>query len=94
MTDISLTDEFEITEQDDEFLEGDSDDADANLIVILEKGELRYAPWLGFGIKQRIRAVRNVNRFVRELKVELENDGFVNPEVDVSAGFDQLKIYV
>ena len=94
MVDIALDEDFVLISDGDDFAEADSDTTDADLICRLKKGQLRYAPWLGFGIEERLLAVSNETRFVRELKVELENDGFVNPEVDVSEGFENLKIFL
>lgn len=92
--DFLLDDDLELVDAAGDFAEGDSTQSDAQIICLLQKGELRYAPWLGYGIRQRLRAVENINKSVRELKVELENDGFVNPEVDLANGFDNLKIYL
>jgi hypothetical protein len=92
--DFVLDDDLELVDAADDFTEGDSTQTDAHIICLLQKGELRYAPWLGYGIRKRLKAVKNDNKNTRELKVELENDGFVNPEVDLANGFENLKIYV
>lgn len=92
--DFLLDDDLELVEAAGDFKEGDSTQTDVQIITLLQKGELRYAPWLGYGIRKRLRAVQNINKNTRELKVELENDGFTNPEVDLQNGFENLKIYV
>jgi hypothetical protein len=94
MTDIALDEDYKLITAGDEFEEAESDDTDAALITMFNKGELRHAPWLGFGAVQRIKAVQDERRFVRELKVELENDSFFDPIVDVTDGIENLKIYV
>jgi hypothetical protein len=93
--DIALDDEFALVSAGADFAEQDSTGTDAAIITLLQKGELRYAPWLGWGIKERLRGVANVTKATRELKVELENDGFVNPEVIINnADFSDLQIIV
>lgn len=95
MEDIALDDELVLIEASDEFLEEDTDATDAELIAILQKGSLRYAPWLGFNLQERLRGVSNIEKTKRELKVELENDGFKNPEVYVTkADLSDLQIIV
>ena len=93
--DIALDDNYHLQDTVDDFVESDSTQTDAELICILEKGELRYAPWLGFGIQSRLRGVSDMRRFVRELKVELESDSFENPDVVVNkSDLSDFKIYV
>jgi hypothetical protein len=79
--DILLTDEFELLEAGEDFAEEDSTQTDAMIVMEIMKGEVRYAPWLGFGMRERIRGVNNLQKFKRELKIELENDGHLDPEV-------------
>jgi hypothetical protein len=91
---IALDTDMKLIDNGDEFMEDETEATDARLIFLLMKGELRYAPWLGFGAIKKVRSVSNEKTFVRQLKVELESDGFRNPVVDVSEGIDKLKMYV
>jgi hypothetical protein len=79
--DILLTEEFELLESGNDFAEEEAADTDAMIVMEIMKGEVRYAPWLGFGMRERLRGIKNLQKFKRELKIELENDGHIDPEV-------------
>lgn len=88
-----LDDNNDLIDLGDEWSEGESSEDDVNLIVIAEKGDNREFPFSGFGIQNRLKARVDTVRFERELKVELENDGFV-PKITVGEKFSDFKIEV
>lgn len=94
MTDILLDENDDLLLINGQMVRGESSRQHADLLVRLEKGELRQTPNVGFGIERRLRSVANPRRFLRELKVELENDGFVQPEISANNDLSNFKITV
>jgi len=92
--DILLDENYDLAEDGDEWAEGESDQQDVELLVLLEKGENHEFPYMGFGIERRLKAVKDLPRFKRELKVELENDGFTSPEIIVNDNLSEFKINI
>lgn len=92
--DVLLDENYDLAEAGDEWLEGDSDAQDVELLVLLQKGENTEFPFVGFGIERRLKAVADRPRFIRELKVELENDGFTNAQISVSNDLSDFKIII
>jgi hypothetical protein len=64
-----------------------------HMITIAQKGEIKGAPTLGFGIESYMRGVviDNNQKFKTELQKELKADG-INAEVLVSADGTEFKI--
>lgn len=92
--DILLDDNHDLVEDGNEWVEGDSDQHDIDLLILLQKGELKQFPFVGFGIERRLKAVADKQKFIRELKVELENDGFKNPVITVNNDLSDFKITI
>ncbi len=90
--DFLLDENGDIIDEGFEWSEGDSIQQDVEEIVLLEKGELREFPTLGFGIARRIRSKIDVQKFVRELKVELESDGIKNAKIYVDEQLTEFRI--
>lgn len=91
-TDILLNDEFDLIDNGEEWAEGESDEQHVQLLTFLQKGELKEFPFVGFGIQRRLKGVPDKARFIRELKVELENDGYSNPTITVTDDISDFKI--
>ena len=49
---------------------------------------------MGFGIDRWGKRVTDTRRFKRELKVELENDGYRNPQIQVTEDLSDFKIAI
>ncbi|MOA24163.1 hypothetical protein D3C78_1448320 [compost metagenome] len=91
-TDFLLDDDFDLIDDGDEWLEGESDQQHVELLVLFEKGQLREFPFVGFGIERRLKSVADPKRFNRELKVELENDGYNSANIIVNDNLSDFKI--
>lgn len=72
---------------------GNIDYQRCHMITIAQKGDIKGAPTLGFGIENYMRGVviDNNQKFKTELQKELKADG-INAEVIVSADGTEFKI--
>jgi len=93
-TDILLDDDFDLQEQGGEWLEGESDEQHVELLVMLQKGELKEFPFVGFGIETKLKGIINKQKFIRDLKVELDNDGYTNPSIIVTEDISDFRIEI
>lgn len=84
--DVLLDENYDLIQSDDgyEWVEGDSDETDAELNILCEPGTNREFPFAGFGINKRINERYDPNSFIRDMQVCLENDGFINPKVSLN----------
>lgn len=71
-----------------------SDEQHVELLILLQKGELKELPFVGFGIEKRLKAVTDQRRFIRELKVEIEGDGYNSAVLDISPDLSTFKITI
>lgn len=82
--DVLLDDNNELIVENGDFVIGDSDNQHAAIIFEAQKGEIRSSPELGFGA---MRFVKNsgstVRKFLRDLKLELEKDGYADPDINI-----------
>lgn len=82
--DILIDDTNDLVVEKGDFVIGDSDNQHVSLIVEAVKGEIRSSPELGFGIKRYLKKTgRSREEFLRNLKVELEKDGYDDLEVTI-----------
>lgn len=77
-----------------DFVIGDSDKQNVKLIVDSFKGEFKEFPLVGFGAIGYVKTNTSEMKFKRDLKIQLENDNYLNPKIDVSEGFEKLKIEI
>lgn len=91
-TDVLLDENFDLIDKGFEWDEGESDQQHVELLLLLNKGELKEFPFVGFGAEKRLKSVADKARFVRELKLELENDGYVNATITVPDNITDFKI--
>ena len=93
-TDILLNEDFDLVDLGDEWEEGESDEQHVELLVLLQKGELKEFPFVGFGIETKLKGLIDKQKFIRDLKVELENDGYSNPSITVTDDISDFKIEI
>lgn len=92
--DILLDDDLDIQIENKDLVLGESNQQHAELIVHTLPGELKEYPLTGFGIVKRLKKVNySPKQFTRDLKVELENDRFTDPEISFTED-GQLEIDV
>lgn len=92
--DILLDQDFDLLEDGDEWVEGDSEDTDVELIMLANKGENREFPFVGFGANKKLKGKFDAVKIAREIEVELELDGFVKPQIIIGDSMKDFKIIV
>ena len=61
-------------------------------IVESQKGEFKEFPFMGFGVENYLKTNTNPLAFKRDLKIQLEYDHYKNTTIDLSKGYEELKI--
>lgn len=82
-TDILLDDDFDLQITNGDFDTGKSDQQHVQLLSFFNKGELRQFPIVGFGVERYLKTVSDKKKFTREMKIELENDGYMDATVQI-----------
>lgn len=73
---------------------GQSDQQHIMDMLDLQKGELKEFPLAGFGAINYIKKTITEDEFKRDLKLQLNYDGYVNPIIDTSNGIQNLNIEI
>ncbi len=91
--DILLNEANELLIVDGDFVIGQSDQQHVKHIVETFKGEYKAHPLVGFGVINYLKRDDKIeSEFRRDLKIQLENDGYNDADIDLSEGFAKLKI--
>jgi hypothetical protein len=93
-TDILLDENYDLLEDGNQWAEGPADQQHVELLLLTDKGEARQFPFFGFGIERRLRQRYNAQSFLRGMEVELENDGYTNPEITLGKTIKDFSIIV
>lgn len=94
MKDILLDTDGDLLIEDGDFVIGNSDTQNVESIVHNFKGEFKEYPLVGFGVINYVKTNTSEMKFKRDLKIQLENDNYTNPIIDISKGFDKLNIKI
>lgn len=93
MTDIQLNDDFEMVIENGDIVIGESAQQHVNCIFIAHPGHFKESPVTGFGASNYLKKTTQAKpKFYRNLSIQLELDGFVNP--DISNDLNNLIIKV
>lgn len=92
--DVLLNDDFDLIDDGTEWAEGESDQQHVQLLMLLNKGELKEFPFVGYGAVRKINKVLDKQKEVRDIKIELENDGYINPTLEIGDSLEDLKIEI
>lgn len=93
--DILLDGESDLNFHNGDFDIGQSDQQHIEHILEAQKGEYKASPLVGFGIVNYLKKSTKIKSdFKRDLKIQLDHDGYQNPSIDLSDGFDNLKIEI
>ena len=93
--DISLDNNNDLQLYNGDFVIDNSDQQHVEHIVHAQKGEYTNYPITGVGVVNYLKKTNRVKSdFKRDLKIQLENDNYQNPKIDLSDGFENLKIEV
>jgi len=93
--DILLDENNELLIIGGDFVMGQSDQQHVKNIVESFKGEYKQNPLVGFGVINYLKRDDKIeSEFRRDLKIQLENDGYNDSNIDLTKGFEQLKIEI
>jgi len=93
MVDIQLDNDRELIIINGDFVSDVSDSQNVQLIFEAQKGEIRSSPGLGFGASKYLKKPDVTTReFLRNLKVELEKDGYNNVDISLNSDTKQLEV--
>lgn len=91
--DILLNEQNEPLIVGGDFVIGQSDQQHVKHIIEAFKGEYKSSPMVGFGVISYLKRDERIeSEFRRDLKIQLENDGYIDSQIDLSEGFEKLKI--
>ncbi len=94
MKDIALDEDGDLKIVDGDLVIEESDQQHVMDIFNSFQGEFKEFPLVGFGATKYVKGIASESEFKRNLKVQLENDVFVNPKINLSEGYEKLKIEV
>lgn len=92
--DIKVDDSHEAAIEGGDFVISESDRQHVIDITFAHPGEYKAYPLIGFGAILQIKKNPDPNQFKRDLKIQLEYDGYNNPDIDLSGGYENLKINI
>jgi hypothetical protein len=95
--DILLDTDGDLLWGNGDFVVGESSYQEMAAIINANPGEYRHSPVTGFRRSKYLKKTETPQeriRFVSELKVKLELDGFKNFKIDVSNGIRDFQIYI
>lgn len=77
-----------------DFKIGVSDQQHIGDLFIAQPGENKEYPLCGFGAIRYIKRIITESEFKRDLKLQLEYDGYLNTTIDTSNGIESIRIEV
>ncbi|MGG7468675.1 hypothetical protein [Chryseobacterium arthrosphaerae] len=92
--DILVNENHETMIRNGDFVIGDSDRQHVIDITFAHPGEYKNYPLIGFGAILQIKKNIDNNLFKRNLSIQLEYDDYHNPEIDLTGGYENLKINI
>lgn len=93
--DILLDENNNLLIVDGDFVCGLSDQQHVKHLVEAFKGEYKSTPLVGFGALNYLKRDEKIeSEFRRDLKIQLENDGYTNAKIDIAKGFNNLQIEI
>lgn len=93
-TDLLLDDDFDLKEDTEtfDFVDDVADDQHIMLLLMYEKGENREYPFAGFGMKTRLRSRVQIQKYLRDMEVELSVDGYQNAKILLDKNLVPFKV--
>ena len=77
-----------------DFAIGQSDQQHVLDILDIQPGELKEFPLAGFGVINYIKRTITPSEFKRDLKIQLNYDGYNSAKIDTSNGIENLNIEI
>lgn len=92
--DIELDETGDLNIENGDFVISSDEAQSAKTLIDAFAGWFKNNPLTGFGLLKYLKSNVSKSRFKRNLKVQLEADGHQNPEIDLSEGFENMKINI
>ncbi|ALU74272.1 MULTISPECIES: hypothetical protein [Tenacibaculum] len=92
--DLLLDENGDLAIENGDFVIGKSDQQNVEIVLLSNKGEFKEFPLVGFGAINYIKTNVSEIEFKRNLKMQLEYVGYKNPTIDLTGGFENLKIKI
>lgn len=92
--DILRDDNGDLQFANGDFVIGQSDQQHVVDLLDMQPGELKEFPLAGFGAINYIKRTITADEFKRDLKLQLNYDGYSNPTIDTSNGIENLNIEI
>lgn len=92
--DILHDDSGELLFENGDFKIGNSDQQHVGDIFITQPGENKEFPVCGFGAINYVKTNVTEHEFKRDLKLQLDYDGYINANIDTSNGIENIKIEI
>lgn len=92
--DLKVGEDYELEISNGDFVISESDRQHITDITFAHPGEFKAFPMLGFAAVLQLKKNPNKNQFKRDLNIQLEYDGYNNPDIDLSGGYENLKINI
>ncbi len=86
MTAILIDNNNELVLQNGTLALGETQEQNAQLIVLAEKGEFKEHPQLGVGVSQFLKSVNREKELLRAIRVQLALDGIRPQAIDYTNG--------
>lgn len=77
-----------------DFVVGLSDVQHVDHIITAQPGEFKQFPLVGFGVQNYLKTNTPETKFKRDLRVQLNYDGYIYPNIDLRGGLKELKVEV
>ncbi|MBW7838456.1 MAG: hypothetical protein H3C36_02205 [Chitinophagaceae bacterium] len=77
-----------------DFVIDESDRQHVEDIIEAVQGEFKGYPYAGFGAVLQLKKNTNDSQFKRDLKIQLEYDGYKSAKIDLSEGYERIKIEI
>jgi hypothetical protein len=92
--DILRGDDGDLLIKNGDFSIGESDQQHIMDILDAQQGEFKEFPLVGFGAINYIKKTITADEFKRDLKIQLNYDGYINATIDTSKGIENLNIEI
>lgn len=92
--DILLDENNDLAIQGGDIFVGGSDQQHVSHIIHSAAGEFKEKPQLGLGVVGYLKTNTSEAKFKRDLRVQLNFDGYNKAKIDLRNGFKQLKIKI
>lgn len=89
-----IHDDGELKFRNGDFLIEESDRQHVEDIIEAVQGEFKGFPYAGFGAVLQLKKNANDSRFKRDLKIQLEYDGYKSSKIDLTDGYENVIVEI